>query len=122
MLYPRDFTYHSTNEVKLNPNKSNLTPFQSGDKRLRTFHTVRLAHHYHHQLGLLHHQHSNHNHHDHHSNHQSYRNDEIDKPLANLPNSNLTNKLITQCIDYCTNSSVHGVKYLVDSNLNWFER
>lgn len=114
MFYPRDFTYHS-DELQFNPNKhtSNLTRFQSAKKRLHTLHTTtikpppplslpRLT------LDNVHrspHQHTT-----------------ISADAKLHSNANLTKKLITQCTKYCTNSSVHGVKYLVDANLNWFER
>lgn len=31
-------------------------------------------------------------------------------------------KMASQCERFCSNSSIHGMKYLVDSQLSWSER
>lgn len=30
--------------------------------------------------------------------------------------------IVNHCERYCSNSSIHGMKYLVDSRLSWLER
>lgn len=43
-------------------------------------------------------------------------------PASHTGRPTLIRMIGNQCERYCSNSSIHGMKYLVDSSLGWFER
>lgn len=43
-------------------------------------------------------------------------------PASHVGRPSLIRMIGNQCERYCSNSSIHGMKYLVDSSLGWFER
>lgn len=44
------------------------------------------------------------------------------EPAKDAGRPSIFRMILNQCERYCSNSSIHGVKYLVDARLHWIER
>lgn len=44
------------------------------------------------------------------------------KPEPVAGRTAIVQMIVNHCERYCSNSSIHGMKYLVDSRLSWLER
>lgn len=97
MIYPHDFDYFKNSSKLLQKNhKTQISFAKSNDKFFRTMQSLGLA-----------------------------AESDVEKMIkTKKPEKNLSfwRKISNECRRYCSESSIHGFRYLVDENLNYFER